>query len=417
MANQSLYLYLLPDLTQVQWRLDTADQSLEGQCEIAQLTEQLPPLTQPKTWLWWPAQRAALQTVQLPMGQQRQLQRILPFAVEEYLATDLDSVHFVDSSKVMHNQVWVSIVDRQLFEQALEQLLAAPLQLMHIELDILALSRQSQDLASLWVFAEQSFLCHPQIRSSGLLNTQLMLLESLPLPETSNEQTPSLALHLSPSTPAAEETDQLAAQLDALGYQTRTLEQPQGLLNLLVANKAQTGSPGNLLSGPYSQNQHQGLWQRLPLSALASSMGVFLAIFLLWSLASGLQNNRQGQAYEQATEVLYREIFGDQARFVQARYRQDIENLLRQSGQGRASGFIPLMVLAAQNLPASDQIRIERLNYLDSRDELLLVLRTQDLNSLENARTAMQQAGIGVELSLVQDGQGSIGTFRITGGQ
>lgn len=395
----NLYLHLSPDLTWVQWQLQQASELIQGNSRLDQLRDDHPEFAGVATQLWWPGQSASLLPVRIPQGQARQLNRLLPFALEEYLASDLDQVHFVPSSQLDQGQLWVSVVDKPQFEQVLAHLQTAEVRLLSVELDVLALSRLPEPL--LCVDTDLLWLAHPQLRSVGEQDMQLMLLSQLPLAEAAT-------LHLYRT--AQDDQQPLQQQLLALGYRLE-LTEIDSCLSLLRQTKR---SPlGNLLSGPYSQKQHQSLWQQLPLKPLGSAAAMLLAAFSLWSLSSGLQNQQRVKAYEQATEQLFTQLFPEQ-RFVRARYRQDLDSLLRQAGQGGFSGFIPLLALASEHLPLN-QGQIETVRYNDGRDELLLTLRSQNIAALEEAQSALRLRGIEVEFSLVQDQQSSIGSYIIRG--
>ncbi len=392
----TLYMHLSPDLQQVDWQLQQGLELSQGRCSLNELIEQ-PQFSDCNAYLWWPGQSASLLPVRIPQAQSRQLNRILPFALEEYLASDLEQVHYVPASRLEQGELWVQVVDKKQFENLLESFAPLNLRWQQIELDLCALARIASP--QLYVQGQQAYLLHPELRSCGDLDTQMMLMAQL----SASEQSWRLQADHSLSAELLAELDQMAIVYEQ--------QEVQGLLSLLRQHAK--SSVGNLLTGAYGQQQHQSIWSQLPIKALSGACALLLAVFSLWSLATSMQLQQQARAYEQATQVLFEQLFPD-TRFVRARFRQDLENMLRQAGQGGNSGFLPLLALASEQLPLTEG-QIESIRYSDQRDELSISLRSQNIAALEQAQQGLQMRGIEVEFSLVQDQQSSIGSYIIRG--
>jgi len=322
-----------------------------------------------------------------------ELERGLPFAIEERLAAPVEQLQVVAAEKDSGSRVAALVVERRRLDAWLERLQSAGL----------VIDRLLPETALLPFASGPSLLLGQDRFALRLAEGEALagsraelpaLLARLPQPVSSVWLEPGAS---APEALAAASTLRLDDALPRLG---------EGLANALGLN---------LLGGDYHRRRrgqgrelHRWRW-----AALMAAAAVLLSLIHGGIELRALQA-RNAQA-QQAMEALYLASVPGASRVVDAE-SQLAAALDRLRGQGAGAGALPVLARIA---PALGDPRYA-LDLIDYRDGALeLVVRGPDVSALDALReTLSRQLGTSVELTSAVPGQGGVeARYRLRGGQ
>ncbi len=308
--------------------------------------------------------------VKLPTVKARWLRQALPFAVEEWLADDVEQLHLGLGECLADGRHLLLAVRRSLLQGWLAQLAAQGLHVQAIYVDADLLPRDGTQV-----------LLHGE---HGLLGGGGEL---------------RLAFK-------RRDWDSLAAGLD---------EPPQVLDEpcpwpLLAAGQAQAI---NLAQGEFAVQQGAGQWR--PWRSVAALAGLWLVLQLGFDLGQSWYLQRQGDHYAAASQALYKELFPADTRIVNLK-AQFAEHLTADAVSGQGA-FFSLLNHAVSALSEAPHMTVQQLDFSQERGDLALQLQADDFASLEQLRQRLQQAGLQVQLgSASREAQGVSARMLIGGG-
>lgn len=309
-----------------------------------------------------PSERVALKQVDLPVRQSSKLLQAVPYALEDQLADDVDSLHFSLGTRQAGHITPVAVVAHTHMQQWLQPFQEALIQPDLMLPDVLALP---WDAGQISVYLESEQRCLVRTAAHAGYACAPALLPSL-LP-AENEQ--ALFLLQSAGTQLLE------------GYQVDRSQSTGSLLDTLkqFENSAQRI---NLLQGAYAPKRATEQWLRAarwPL-ALAASWVV------LSSLGLFLHNQQQQTEYERLQGVALDEFsaaFPEITRIVDIRL-QASQQLERLKSGGSSGGFMHLLSQSAPALKKVSALKVEGLQFRDG--SLYISLSGSDLQALEVLR-------------------------------
>ncbi|WP_119394612.1 type II secretion system protein GspL [Salinibius halmophilus] len=395
-----LSIELQADLQHVRWYL-IGDRVTEGQCHIDELAEQLPKAGLP-TLVLWPMEQASVHQVTIPPGQQRNLARILPFAIEEYLAQDIDQVHLVPlAGKPDSGLLPVAVVDKSRLQAVLTQLDEQKITLRRVELLSEAYKRHTNIPALL--LAQDDAIWLAQMSFRGL--PELAIQQAL----ATNDQ----AVHLvvDDETLALEVESEFAAAEQPI---ERAPDSFDDLHKLAVTTAVAPSTVGNFLQGEFAR-QSQSPLQGLPWKPFVGAAALLFAVSTTHLVIEAVTASRQAAAYDIAIESTFTQAMGDEVRFRPQRWRQQIEQVLSAQGEGDASGFIPISRAVSKVYSQVPGLTLSRLRYADTRDQLSFVVEGSNLAQIEAFEQALKSESLSVERTIEQRQGRSVGSFTITG--
>jgi general secretion pathway protein L len=327
---------------------------------------------------------------ELPIRGASRLAQAVPFALEEQLASDVESLHFAVGSRATGAVgTPVAVVSRSQLDRWQNQCEAAGIHADAAYADSTALPTTPGtctlllDEPSLYVSRADGL---PFVLDATPLAAALDLAVSEP--DAAGEGREHVTFY---TTPAEYERHREA--IEGLRSRTATLQVkllPDGPLPLL-APQALSGGGINLLQGPYAPRSSLGTrvreW-RLPAALAAATALLFLAAqaVSLWQL---------GRA-EKALDTQIAEVFA------QALPGQPVVDARAQMQGALASrgadggGLLPVMSVLAQAMSQAPSARIEAMSFRGNALELRLTAPT--VESLDGIKQAMTRDGISVEL-------------------
>lgn len=352
----------------------------DGRVERLPYAAALAGLVQP--WrLVLPVEAVTACAVQLPTQKARWLRQALPFAVEELLAEDVDQLHLALGATLADGRQRVFAVRREWLAGWLQLAGDNPPARIAVDADLQPLVGSQL----LWLDGRWLLGGEPVARLALGEQTCSALLAGLPAPL----QVRSLDARL----PADCNGEALALD-DVHAW----LAQQEGSCDLAQAEFAARSAQGDA--------RH---WRLLP--AVAG-----LCLLLQWGffLAQGWYLQREGDAYRQSSEALYRELFPEDSRLIDLRAQFD-QHLAAgtPAGQGR---LLTLLGQASDALLAEDgQVRVQQLDFSDSRGDLALQVQAPGFEVLERLRERLVQAGLAVELGSASREAGGVSARVVIG--
>jgi general secretion pathway protein L len=355
-----------------------------------------------------PAAEVLCLDVELPTGSGARAARLVAFALEEQLASDVETQHFAIGLSTVPGRTAVAVVARALLEEWLAKLSAAGI--------------------------KPELLCTDAALMPRLPGHAVALLENDTLIFTDAEDDAQLTLSAAPGGFAGaltiafgEElaTTHLLFHANPLDWQRRSneVEAARSSLASLKVQLLSTGAlpwlaaqlpnakPINLLQGEYApRTSFGGNWARWRLAAVLAAAALLLHVgaqcFSLWRL------NRNDKDLDQAILAIAGPALTNGAGSI----RKNLEpRLLAAQSQDGRSGLLPALQGLARAMSGVPGARVRALNYRDGA--LQLKLRASDAQSLDRINQSLRAAGWQAELlSGGADGDAFEGNVQLRGG-
>ncbi len=355
-----------------------------------------------------PAAEVLCLDVELPSGSGARAARLVAFALEEQLASDVETQHFAIGRSSVPGRTAVAVVTRALLEEWLASLSAAGI--------------------------KPDLLCTDAALMPRLPGHAVALLENDTLSFTDAEDDAQLTLSAPPGGFAAalgiafgeeQATTHLLFHANPLDWQRRSgeVEAARASLATLKVQLLTTGAlpwlaaqlpharPINLLQGEYaSRTSLRANWSRWRLAAALAAAALLLHIgaqsYSLWRLG------RSEKDLDQAISA----IAGPELANGGGSIRKNLEpRLLAAQSQGGRSGLLPALQALARAMNGVPGARVRALNYRDGALELKL--RASDAQSLDRINQSLRAAGWQAQLiSGGANGDAFEGNVKLHGG-
>lgn len=325
-----------------------------------------------------PAEHVLSLSVEVPGRSVGQIRRALPFVVEEYVTTDIETMHLAAGELRRGAPSRVNLLETSLLDGWLACL---------AELGI----RPG------YLFSEAELLPVADRQATLLLDGDRVLVRT-------------------PDQAAAVDRDNLVLAVDALDVdrvlvvfgtltdieqsqlaQERELEtvQTPGADTVLeyIAAHWRTADAVNLLQGAYRPRQPSNpTWQRW--RAVAALAGVWIVVALLTRTAEAVYADRQADRLEAQAEALYRDIFPNERRVINPR-RQLQAKLGERTDDGGGDLLGLLGPLAATMGPGT---RINSFSFDQDRGEISVDVFIEAYDTLDRIKEGLSQSGVPLEV-------------------
>ena len=333
-----------------------------------------------------PAEDAVITTVDLPVRQRARLMQALPFALEEQLADDVDTMHFALGGKTTQGGHHVAAIRADRLEAYLAPFehCAATVEAAYLDAQLLPL--EAGISTALWLEAQRGLL-----KTDGqalAMDTELLAiaLEQLDHPEAA-EVWLADGLDAPAGLPA-----------DATRHQVR-----DGIEQLAQWAHAGHGAL-NLLQGAFRPQAEQSQWWRpwLPAAVIG---GILVLLATGYQAVDLVQKRQTLQALEADNIAQFQQLFPAEQRIVDV--RTQLEQQLRQlNNPNDAQGFLFLLDQTQQAFADSSSFAMTELQYRDG--QLFIGLEGEDLQALERLREQFAQQ-TAVELEVLSANAGTDG--------
>ncbi len=329
----------------------------------------------------------------LPPSSPARLAQVLPYALEDQVLDDVESLHFVAGPRREDGQHAVAVVARERMQVWQDVLGAAGIAADRIVPDFLAVPLDGRKACALLdgehclvrLAADKGFAC---------------VLEQLP-----NWLETGLDLDLIP-------VEASGKRLVPSGFDWQVLR-PMAALDALYAG-AELDSGLNLLSGAFAP-QHRRAPQRRLWRVAAILAGVAIVVGLAGQLTSVLRLQAANSEVEKAIEQHYADLFPDSPPVPDpvARVRSELARL---GGVSQDQGLLGVLSQAAPIL-ASHDFRLDVLGMEYRNNTLELSVHSTSLSNLDQLRERLAtMPGMQVELTAATPGADGVqGRISMTG--
>ena len=357
-----------------------------------------------------PGSEVTLAEPELPVRGGARLAQAVPFALEEQLASDVESLHFAVGARTAGSVgTPVAVVARSQLDRWHGQCDAAGIHPDAAYADSTTLPSTPGsctlllDEPSLYVSRADGL---PFVLDAAPLGAALDLV--IAEPGATGEVSEHVTFYTTPT-----EYERHRGVIEGLRERTATLQVnllPDGPLPLL-APQAATAAGINLLQGAYAPRSSLGTkvreW-RLP-AALAAATAL---VFVTTQAVSFWQSSRAEKALDaQIAEIFAQALPGQPVVDVRAQ----MQGALASRGAA-GGGLLPVVSVLAQAIAQAPSTRIEAMSFRGNALELRLTAPT--VESLDGIKQAMSRDGITVELQSATPRDGVVeGRFQVRVGQ
>lgn len=320
-----------------------------------------------------PGAEVSLQEARVPGRNRQRVLRAIPFALEEQLADDVESLHFALGPALGDDCYPVVVVDRRRMDAWMALLHEAGITAHQWVPDTLALPRTDgwsliveDDLVTVRSGDYQGFACEQE---------NLSLLASM---FAAREQLPEVARVFGPAV-----VDIEGVEVDLDDTQVQPLD--------ILAHGWFAGPVIDLLQGQYSRREEWGRYLR-PWKSTAALLVVAL---VMAGAVTGLNYYHLGQQKVQLDadiQALYKKTFPQARRIVnpRAQMEQQLKVLQRHSG-GASTDFLGMFAETANVVRTAKGIKVQGASYRDGRLDLELL--ADDLQLLDSLKQALVTGG------------------------
>ncbi|HHQ6536009.1 TPA: type II secretion system protein GspL [Serratia fonticola] len=361
-----LILRLPSDETQpVLWYFASAGGHQQGSLAMGENDDQLVSLlARYPAWVLVPASELVFHRVTLPRRARRQRLQVLPFMLEEQLATDVERLHFAilqQSGDVCD----VAVVDKSLMHQWIARCERLGVQVQAMLPDVLALPLAADgwsvvSLNDQWLFRRE--------KHAG------MIVESSWLSE-----------FLAVWAPPAIESYSAPPALTASPPEWR-VQPPRDLLQLAAEGVHDSGA--DLRQGEFTRSSP---W-RTRLRPWRTVMMVLTGYLLLLCVSAGLSHYRlwqQAEHWRQESVRVYQQLFPADKKVVNPRVQ--MQQHLQQLQPIEQAGVVAQMRQLQQLMAENSAIRFQALSYDAGRKELKVDIQAASFQALEQFQVAAGQ--------------------------
>lgn len=341
-----------------------------------------------------PGVEVLLAEPQLPVRSGARLAQLVPFALEEQLAEDVESMHFaIGRRDAAREGTPVAAVSRARFESWLGRLRAAQIEPDAIHADSTALpSNPGQTV--LLVDADRLYVRHPD-QPPVVLNAEPFAeaLELAGLGSAMDEASRHAIAYVTQDDWRSHQ-----AAFDALRERIASLKVqllPHGALPLL-ARELLANPPIDLLQGPYARKTPMSdRWRHWRLVAVL--LAGLVTLDLLGKGVDIWRLNQEERALNAAIEQVFREAMPGEQNAVDARRRMEARlAAVRGTGGSGQNGLLYVMAVLGSAFSQVPDTTIEALSY---RGNVLdLKVAAKDVSSLDRLQNLVVQRGLQAEL-------------------
>lgn len=327
-----------------------------------------------------PVEAVTACAVHLPTEKKRWLRKALPFAVEEWLAEEVEAFHLALGERLDDGRHRVFAVRQDWLQAWLAACDQHPPQEIRVDADLMPVDR--------------THLCR--------LEDRWLLGGSVPYRLTLEDADWPVLQALLPG-PA----------LACIGPEETPLQGCEAQIETSPHRWLLRSAAGcNLAQGDFAVREPVGDWRRwrLPVAAL----GVCLLLQWGFGAAQSWQLRHAGQLHATASEQLYRELFPDDHKLINLRQQFD-QHLLR--GEGDRTGLLALLGRAGAALAAEGrQVRVRQLDFSLARGDLALQVQAPGFEALDRLRQRLVDAGMAARLGSANREETGVSARLVIGG-
>lgn len=329
-----------------------------------------------------PGADVLLTSATLPTRNRKRMLAAVPFALEEQLISDIETLHFALGPVATLGPVPVAVVERGHMQQWLDNLRQIELRPDAVIPEQLALPWQ----AGTWTVLYEAHQVLVRTAPQQGFATEPALLGALlrsALQDAGDARPEGLQVHL--CMPAGDELVQLVAEFNL----TLDLVSCDDPLALFAAHYVPEQSI-NLLQGSFSRNEQFGrLWR--PWRMTAALLIAWIVLGMGTRIIEYQRLAHEKVALDNKIEQIYRQAFPADKNLVNPRVQMERHLAELSGGGGNGAGFLDLLAQTGPAFKATPGLTIKSLR--SQNGELELELNIKDLQTLDQLKQRLTGAG------------------------
>ncbi len=379
----------------LQWAWIRSDQSfVQGETTASALFTQLAPLIEAESdinsiTVVIPSEQVLMLSCSVPGRNSGQIRQALPYALEEHVATDIETMH-IAVGPIKSGQP----IDCALIENEQIGLWKSWLANYEIDADVLVsqaqlASSETNDCA-IFINGHQATIVNNQTSATIERDDLVAMLEPL---EIDNIFIIGSAL-----------TDLERSQINTDINITEQLDGTMYLVERLTKD-----NPINLFQGEYAVENSKGSVQK-QITKMVKLAGLWLVVYLGGLAMQGGWLSYQADQLAQANRESYAELFPqDSVPITAAQLRRRFEGKLR--SQGRQDSVAPMnfVQLLSDTAPIfGTKGSLQSLSYLQDRKEMIFEMELKGYNHVDQIQTELKGRGVDIEVISARSIDGGI---------
>ena len=369
----------------LQWAWIRSDQSfVQGETTAGALSVQLAPLIEAESdinsiTVVIPSEQVLMLSCSVPGRNSGQIRQALPYALEEHVATDIETMHIAVGPIKSGQPIHCALIEK-------EQIGLWKSWLANYEIDADVLVSQAQLASSetndctVFIDGHQATIVNNQASATCEREDLVAMLEPL---EIDNIFIIGSAL-----------TDLERSQIDTEIHITEQLDGTVYLVERLTKD-----NPINLFQGEYAVENSKGGVQK-QMTKLAKLAALWLVVYLGGLAIQGGWLSYQADQLAQANRESYAELFPqDSIPITTAQLRRRLENKIRSNEpeqQSKAPQFVQLLSASAAAMAAKGSI--QSLSYNQNKYEMTVEILLRNYDQVEQIEADLAQQGLKSEM-------------------
>ena len=340
----------------------------------------------------------------IPAKQSRYVRQALPYAIEENIAEDIESMHLVIGERISKEEYPVLLISKDRMQNWYDLANGLGFPLFGIFVDAQLIGNEATSINV--VFDGDEVLIH-EGNTSVLRIDHRNLIPYLELQANTSDEEKTLQVLIH-----EDQKDRFQvsiAQLEHIDHITPTVETYQAsTFELLCASFFQGRGADNLCQGEFAPNTGSNdsvLRRWWPVAAVA---GLWFVIQIGIDITQTILYQQQAEEYRNQSVALYKKIFPAEKTIANPK-RQLEGKLANAAGAGSSTGFLPLLAEAGyqmSRLPNKAEMAFNNLQFSDQRGELAMEVRAPSLDDLDRYKQSLVQQGyeVGIGSAIREQG-------------
>lgn len=330
-----------------------------------------------------PAADIVLLHANVPARTASKVLQAIPYAVEDQLAEDVESLHFALGERSTQGYL-IAAVSRARMQQWLQGLAANGITPSELIPEVLAIPVRAHALV-LVPDGTRVFARFPDGTGIAAGANLLPLLIRQQLAQLPDAERCTTALIYTSDEPIPAGLENLARELD-LKVERQAMH--AGALGVMGAVRLPAQAI-NLLQGEFGHNSGpREYWQRWRIAALL--LAGLIVVLIAQQIVSEIRLQRESARLQAEIATLFHQAMPDVTRMVdpQAQMQQRLDGL--SGGADNSAGLLSLLSAAGRSLQSQADVQLQALSYHNG--VLQLQVQTSNIGALDTLKSALQQS-------------------------
>jgi general secretion pathway protein L len=368
-----------------------------------------------------PGDEALYCQADIPAKQSRFIHQALPYAVEEQIAQDIESVH-LSLGRHTDQGYQVAAIDKQRMAQWVSLFRGWEYARLEGIFPDAALLPATEGGWSICLTGDLALIVSDRGEWLSMHSANLgMFAQTLAVPSES-EVIAEMPVTLYATAEEFDIQQSAISELVSPGVLSVHREVLELMPLELLAHSYfhQLCQPVNLCQGEFS-NQSNRASPLKPWKPLIAVAAVWFGVQVALELGMGFYYQQQADELKQEAMAVYHQAFPGDKRTSAGSVRRVIEGQLRAAGSGQPElGFVTLMKYTGQQysqLPAAGSVVFNSVNFNRARGELVVDVRANSYERLSALRNGLSNQGLNAQIgSVVNESSGARGRLTVSGG-